>query len=57
MIKKNLEIDIKEKCIEEYNIQTQLKKEGLLDSFVRRSIKIAEGIVNKIFVSMVDDLE
>lgn len=57
MIKNNLEIDVKVKCMEEGTTQAQLaNKVGTSAPYVNRLIKNPDGIVNKTFVSMMDQL-
>lgn len=57
MIKNNLEIDVKVKCMEEGITQSQLaEKVGTTAPYVNRIIKNPEGIVNKTFVSMMEKL-
>lgn len=57
MIKNNLEIDVKVKCMEEGLTQAQLaEKVGTSAPYVNRLIKNPEGVVNKTFVSMMENL-
>lgn len=57
MIKNNLEIDAKVKCLEEGLTQAQLaEKVGTSAPYVNRIIKKPEGIINKIFISMMEQL-
>lgn len=57
MIKNILEIDVKVKCMEEGLTQAQLaEKVGTSASYVNRLIKNPEGVVNKTFVSMMENL-
>ena len=57
MIKNNLEIDVKVKCLEEGVPQTQLAAMvGTSAPYVSRLINKKEGIVNKVFVDMLDKL-
>ena len=57
MIKSNLEIDVKVKCLEEGVTQAQLAAMvGTSAPYVSRLINKKEGIVNKVFVDMLDKL-
>lgn len=57
MIKNNLEIDVKVKCLEAGMTQMQLgEKINSTGQYVNRIIKKKEGIVNKTFVEMMDAL-
>lgn len=57
MIKNNLEIDVKVKCLEEGVTQAQLAKMvGTSAPYVSRLINKKEGIINKVFVDMLDKL-
>ena len=57
MIKNNLEIDVKVKCLEEGVTQAQLAEMvGTSAPYVSRLINKKEGIVNKVFVDMLDKL-
>ncbi|MBV1757992.1 MAG: helix-turn-helix transcriptional regulator [Dethiosulfatibacter sp.] len=57
MIKNNLEIDIKVKCIEEGITQAQLAEEiEITAPYVNRIIKNSEGVVNKTFIRMLERL-
>ncbi|WP_314051865.1 helix-turn-helix domain-containing protein [Dialister invisus] len=57
MIKNNLEIDVKVKCLEEGVTQAQLAQMvGTSAPYVSRLINKKEGIINKIFVDMIDKL-
>lgn len=57
MIKNNLEIDVKTKCLEEGITQVQLAdRVGTSAPYVNRVIKNSEKIVNKTFVSMLEQL-
>ncbi len=57
MIKNNLEIDVKIKCLEANMTQQQLGEAiGTTGQYVNRIIKKKEGIVNKTFVQMMDAL-
>ena len=54
MIKNNLEIDVKVKCLEEGVTQAQMV--GTSAPYVSRMINKKEGIINKVFVEMLDKL-
>lgn len=57
MIKNNLEIDVKVKCLEEGVTQAQLAQMvGTSAPYVSRLINKKEGIINKVFVQMLDKL-
>lgn len=57
MLKNNIEIDVKVKCVEEQITQAELaERVGTSPSYVNRLIKNPEKIVNKIFVQMMEKL-
>lgn len=57
MLKNNIEIDVKVKCLEEGITQAQLaEKVGTSAQYVNRVIKNSDGVVNKTFVSMLEQL-
>lgn len=57
MIKNNLEIDVKVKCLEAGMTQMQLgEKINSTGQYVNRIIKKKDGIVNKTFVEMMEIL-
>lgn len=57
MLKNNVEIDVKVKCVEEQTTQAELaEKAGTSPSYVNRLIKSPEKIVNKTFVEMMERL-
>lgn len=57
MIKNNLEIDVKVKCLKEGVTQVQLAEMvGTSAPYVSRLINKKDGIVNKVFVDMLDKL-
>lgn len=57
MIKNNIELDVKVKCIEHGITQTQIAENiGTTKSYVNRIIKKSEGVVNKTFVQMMESL-
>ena len=57
MIKNNIEVDVKVKCIENGKTQAQLAEEiGTTGQYVNRIIKKQDGIVNKTFIQMMEVL-
>ena len=57
MIKNNIEVDVKVKCIENGTTQAQLAETiGTTGQYVNRIIKKQDGVVNKIFVQMLEAL-
>lgn len=57
MVKNNIEVDVKVKCIEQGTSQTQIAEEiGTTKSYVNRIIKKPDGVVNKTFVQMMGAL-
>jgi len=57
MIKNNIELDVKVKCIENGITQAQLaEKVGTSSPYVNRIIKKHDGVVNKTFVQMLEAL-
>jgi hypothetical protein len=57
VLKNNLEIDVKVKCLEEGVTQAQLAQMvGTSAPYVSRPINKKEGIINKVFVDMLDEL-
>lgn len=57
MIKNNIEVDVKIKCIEAGKTQAQLGEAiGTTGQYVNRIIKKQDGIVNRTFVQMMDAL-
>ena len=57
MIKNNIEVDVKVKCIENGLTQAQLAEEiGTTGQYVNRIIKKQDGVVNKTFVQMMETL-
>lgn len=57
MVKNNLEIDVKIKCLEANMTQQQLGEAvGTTGQYVNRVMKKKEGIVNKTFVQMMEAL-
>lgn len=57
MVKNNIEVDVKVKCIEESTTQAQLAEEiHTTKSYVNRIIKKSDGVVNKTFIQMMEAL-
>lgn len=57
MVRNNIEVDVKVKCIESEITQAQLAKNiGTTGSYVNRIVKKKEGVVNKTFVQMMEAL-
>ena len=57
MVKNNIEVDVKVKCIEVGITQAQLaEKVGTSSQYVNRIIKKEDGVVNKTFVQMMEAL-
>lgn len=57
MLKNNIEIDVKVKCLEEQTTQAELaEKVGTSASYVSRLIKTPDKIVNRTFVQMMEKL-
>lgn len=57
MVKNNIEVDVKVKCIENGTTQTAVAETiGTTKSYVNRVIKKPEGVVNKTFVQMMEAL-
>ena len=57
MVKNNLEIDVKVKCLEEGVTQAQLAEMvGTSAPYVSRLVNKREGIINKVFVEMIEKL-
>lgn len=57
MIKNNIEVDVKVKCIEQGLTQVQLAKTiGTTGQYVNRIIKKQDGVVNKTFIQMMEAL-
>ena len=57
MIKNNIELDVKLKCIENGITQAQVaEKVGTSGPYVNRIIKKQDGVVNKTFVQMLEAL-
>ena len=57
MIKNNIELDVKVKCIENGTTQAKIAEDiNTTKSYVNRIIKKQEGVVNKTFVQMMEAL-
>lgn len=57
MLKNNIELDVKVKCIETGKTQVQLADAiDTTKSYVNRGIKKQDGVVNKTFVRMMEEL-
>lgn len=57
MVKNNFEKEIKIKCLEEDTTQAEIaEKAGTTASYVCRLINNNEGIINKVFVRLVEEL-
>ena len=57
MVKNNIELDVKVKCLEAGVTQQQLgEKVGTTGQYVNRIIKKKDGLVNKTFVQMMEAL-
>lgn len=57
MLKNNIELDVKVKCIEASTTQAKIAEEiGITPSYVNRLIRKNENIVNKSFLAMMEAL-
>ena len=57
MIKNNIELDVKVKCIENGTTQAKIVEDiNTTKSYVNRIIKKQDGVVNKTFVQMMEAL-
>ena len=57
MVKNNIEVDVKVKCIEAGKTQVQLAEEiSTTGQYVNRIIKKKDGVVNKTFEQMMEKL-
>lgn len=57
MIKNNIELDVKIKCIENGTTQAKIADElNTTRSYVNRLIRKQDGVVNKTFVKMLESL-
>ena len=57
MVRNNIEVDVKTKCIEQGKTQLQIAEEiDTTKAYVNRVIKKKDGVVNKTFVQMMEAL-
>jgi hypothetical protein len=57
MVKNNIEVDVKVKCIESGKTQVQIAEEiNTTSQYVNRVIKKKDGVINKTFVQMLEAL-
>lgn len=57
MVRNNIEVDVKTKCIEQGKTQVQIAEEiDNTKAYVNRVIKKKDGVVNKTFVQMMEAL-
>ncbi len=57
MLKNNIELDVKTRCIEKKIVQAQLAEDiGTSGTYVSRLIKHPEKIVNKTFIAIMEQL-
>lgn len=57
MVKNNIEVDVKVKCIEQGKTQAKVAEEiETTKAYVNRVIKKPDGVVNKTFVHMMEAL-
>lgn len=57
MVRNNIEVDVKVKCIEEGKTQAQIAEEiETTSQYVNRIIKKQDGVVNKTFIQMMEAL-
>lgn len=57
MVRNNIELDVKTKCIEQGKTQVQIAEDiNTTKAYVNRIIKRDEGVVNKTFVQMIESL-
>ena len=57
MIRNNIEVDVKVKCIENETTQAQLAESiGTTGQYVNRIIKKKDGVVNNTFIKMMEAL-
>ncbi len=56
MLKNNIELDLKTKCIEGGKSQAQVAEDiGITPAYVNRIVKNKEQIINKTFLAIMDD--
>lgn len=57
MLKNNIEMDIKMRCIEKSTTQTKIAENiGTSPSYINKIIRSKEPIMNKTFLAMMEDL-
>ena len=57
MLKNNIELDVKVKCIEHQMTQAQIAENvGTTSSYVNRIVKKKDGVINKTFIQMMEAL-
>lgn len=57
MVRNNIELDVKTKCIEQGKTQAQIAEDIVTTkAYVNRIIKRTDGVVNKTFVQMMESL-
>ena len=57
MLKNNIEMDVKMRCIEKATTQSKIAKNiGTSPSYVNKIVRSKEQIVNKTFLAMMEDL-
>lgn len=57
MVKNNIEVDVKVKCIEAGKTQVQIAEEiNTTSQYVNRVIKKKDGVINNTFVQMMEAL-
>ena len=57
MVRNNIELDVKTKCIEQGKTQEQIAEDiDTTKAYVNRIIKRTDGVVNKTFVQMMEAL-
>lgn len=57
MLKNNIEMDIKMKCIEKEKTQSQIAENiGITPSYVNKIVRSKEKVVSSVFLAMMEDL-
>lgn len=57
MVRNNIEVDVKVKCIENGTTQAKVAEDiETIKSYVNRIIKKSDGVVNKTFIQMMESL-
>ena len=57
MVRNNIEVDVKVKCIENGTTQAKVAEDiETIKSYVNRIIKKSDGVVNKTFIQMMEAL-